>query len=185
MVIKSKGFIGIVIAFVFISLFLGLLIENCYAEEQRAEISFLGEPTYVLTNKVIKNNRVIGRTYLIDVTLYNTGNLRSEELVINLSDEEDFSLVNYTNLHPGETKTIPFTWSTMINRDQRITISYFPANLDTDWNQYNSGSKTLTIKIGAEDGLSATSTPGFEFMLVIMAFILFTILLKKDKTNRL
>ena len=74
----------------------------------------------------------------------------------------------------------------MINRNQRITISYFPANLDTDWNQYNSGSKTLTIKIGAEDGLSATSTPGFEFMLVIMAFIVFTILWKKkDKTNRL
>ena len=186
MVIKSKGFIEIIIAFVFISLFSGLLIENCCAEEQRAEISIVGEPTYTLTSRVIKNNRVLGRTFLVGVTIHNAGNIKSEELVVNLSDEEGFSLANYTYLDPGETKTISFTWSTMINRDQRITISYFPANLDTPWNKYNSGSKTLTIKIGDEDGLSATSTPGFEFMLVIMAVIVFTILWKKkDKTNSL
>ena len=179
MVIKSKGFIEIIIAFVFISLFSGLLIENCCAEEQRAEISIVGEPTYTLTSRVIKNNRVLGRTFLVGVTIHNAGNIKSEELVVNLSDEEGFSLANYTYLDPGETKTISFTWSTMINRDQRITISYFPANLDTPWNKYNSGSKTVMIKI--EDGLPATSTPGFEFLLVIIAVILIAFLLKKKR----
>lgn len=179
MAIKSKALIGITIVFLFIGLFLGLLIENCYAEEQRAEISIIGEPTYTLTNRVIKDNKVLGRTFLVDVTIHNAGNLRSEELVVNLSDEEGFSLANYTYLDPGETKIISFTWSTMINRDQKITINYFPLDLDADWNQYNSGSKTVMIKI--EDGLPATSTPGFEIISVIMAIIILAFLWKKKR----
>jgi len=179
MAIKLKIFIGIVIVSLFVGLFLGLLIENCSADEQRAEISIIGEPTYKLTNKVIKNNRVLGRTFLVDVTIHNAGDLRSEELVVNFTDEEGFSLADYIYLDPGETKIISFTWSTMLNRDQEITINYFPADIDATWNKYNSGSKTVMIKI--EDGLPATSTPGFEFLLVIIAVILIAFLLKKKR----
>lgn len=181
MEIKLKVLIGITIVFFFTSLFSGLLIENCSAEGQRVEVSILEEPTYMLTNKVIKNNRVLGRTYIVSVTIHNAGNLRSKELVVNLSDEEGFSLSNYTYLDPGETKIISFTWSTTINRDQLATINFFPSDIDAEWNQYNSGSKTFTIKIGNEDGLSATSTPGFEFLLVIIAVILIAFLLKKKR----
>jgi len=181
MKIKLKVLIGITIVLFFTSLFSGLLIENCSAEEQRAEVSILGEPTYTLTNKVIKNNRVLGRTYIVSVTIHNAGNLRSKELVVNLSDEEGFSLSNYTYLDPGETKITSFTWSTTINRDQRVTINFFPSDIDAEWNKYNSGSKTFMIKIRDKSGLPATSTPGFEFLLVIIVVILIAFLLKKKR----
>ena len=106
--IKLNIFISLIITFIFISLFSGIILEKCSAEEQRAEISFLGEPKYTLKNTIIQNNQVKGRTYSIEVTLYNAGNIRSEELIVNISDEEDFTLKKYTNLNPGETKIISF-----------------------------------------------------------------------------
>ena len=127
--IKLKVFLGLLTLFIFIGLLLGLLTENCCAELQHEDISILGNPTYKLTNKVIKNNQVLGRTYLVNVTLYNAGNLRSKELTVNLTDEEGYSLSDYTYLDPGETKIISFYWSTMLNRDQQISINFFPSNL--------------------------------------------------------
>jgi len=178
--IKSNVFIGLTIMFIFIGLFLGIIIEKCSAEEQQADISFLGEPIYTLKNKIIKNNQVIGRAYSIDVTLYNTGNKRSEELAVNITDEEGFSLrKNYIYLNPDESKIISFNWTTMINRDQKIIVNYFPMDLDTIWNQYNSGSKTLTIKIEDKDGLPATNTPGFELLLIITTVMMYAFFRKK------
>ena len=183
MEIKLKFFVGMLTIFLFIGLFSEIIIERSSAEEQRAEILILGEPTYTLTNKVIKNNRVIGRTYIIDVTFYNSGDARSEELVVNLTDEEGFSLENIIFLNPGETKIISFTWSTIINRDQRVTVNFFPLNLDVDRTQYNSGSKVFTIKIGDGSNLPATSTPGFELIVMIIAIIVFMFFQKKKEWN--
>ena len=178
--IKSNVFIGLTIMFIFIGLFPGIIIEKCSAEEQQADVSFLGEPTYTLKNKIIKNNQVIGRAYSIDVTLYNTGNKRSEELTVNITDEEGFSLrKNHIYLNPDESKIISFNWTTMINRDQKIIVNYFPTDLDAIWNQYNSGSKTLTIKIEDKDGLPATNTPGFELLLIITTVMMYAFLRKK------
>jgi hypothetical protein len=51
--IKLQALFGIIITFLVISSFFGLLAEISSAEEQRAEISLVGEPTYTLTNQVI------------------------------------------------------------------------------------------------------------------------------------
>lgn len=156
-----------------------IITEKCSAIEQQAEISFFGEPTYTLENKIIKNNQVIGRIYKIDVTLYNAGNLRSEELAVNFTDEEGFSLVKYTYINPGVTKIISFNWSTILNRDQEIQANFFPADLDTIWNQNNSGSKTFMIKINDKNGMPATNTPGFELTLIISSIIIFVYLIRR------
>ncbi len=179
--IKLKVIVVTMILFLSIGLFFGMIIEKSSAEEQQAEISFIGEPTYMLTNEIIKNNRVIGRTFTINITLYNAGNKKSEELAVNISDEEGFSLKKYTYLDPGETKIISFKWSTLINRDQKIVVRYLPADLDAAWTQYNHGSKTFTIKIEDKDGLPATSTPGFEVLLIIIAIIIYAFLRKKKE----
>jgi hypothetical protein len=167
--------------FLIISLFSGLIIKYCSAEEQQADISIIGDINYTLTNRLVKNNRVIGRTFEVSVTLQNVGNKKSDELVVNLSDEEGFSLSNLTYLDPGETKVITFIWSTMINRDQKITINFFPSDIGIDWNEYNKGSKNCLIKIKDNDGLTATNTPGFEFLLIILAIMLIVIVSKKRK----
>ena len=87
MEIKINIFTGLILTFIFIGILSSIITEKCSAEEQQAKISFLGEPTYKLMNKIIKNNQVIGRIYTIDITLHNAGKSRSELLTINITDE--------------------------------------------------------------------------------------------------
>lgn len=157
-----------------------MIVENICAEENRAEISFLGKPTYTLTNEIIKNDRIVGRSYLIKINLQNTGTKKSEELVVNITDEEGFSLRNLTYINPGESKIISFTWSTLLIRDQEITANFYPSDLDARWTKYNKGKTTFTIKMDNEnDGITATNTPGFEFLILIFAMIFLTIIYKR------
>ena len=83
-----------------------------------------------------------------------------------------------TYIEPGETKTISFNWSTINIRNQILKVNFYPSDLDTLWNKYNSGYKTFTIKVD-DNNIPATSTPGFEILLAIIAIICFTYLMKK------
>lgn len=165
------------ITIIIIILFSTILISNTLAEEERAEISILGEPTYELVNEVIKEN-FVGRTYLINVTLHNAGTIRSDELKVNLTDEEGFSLKIYTYLDPGETKVISFSWSTVRSTDQQLVTNFYPSNLNTEWNQYNSGSKSFTIEIDRKNGSAGKGIPGFEVTLLLI-IIIFLIIYKR------
>ena len=121
----------------------------------------------------------IGKTYEINVTLLNSGINSSEELIVNLTDEENFSLSKKIILNQNETKVVSFTWSTLLIKNQQIIVSFYPSNLDTDWNQYNHGSKTFTIYIADEKDKNTTNSPGFEIIFVIIAILIFIFLLKK------
>ena len=156
-----------------------LLSEELKAEGNLAEISILGEPTYKLNNTLEKNGMILGKTYQIDIILSNTGDIKSDEIEVNLTDEEGFSLSRRTYLEAGETKTISFTWSTINIRNQNLRANFYPSNLGTIWNKYNSGSKIFTIKV-AGDGVSGTSTQGFELVYLIVALIGILILFKKN-----
>jgi hypothetical protein len=147
-----------------------ITLDNCKAEDQ-VGVYIVGEPSYQLTNSIIKNNILIGQTYQINVTLYNSGYTRSIEFIVNLTDK-DSSLKKNISLGPGETKVVSFTWSTVKIKDQRLIIYFFPSDLDVIRTRYNSGSKSLTIKIENDKELPATSTPGFEIILVITAIFI-------------
>jgi hypothetical protein len=179
--IKLKVSIGIIITFLIIGLFVRILSEKSLAVEQQSEIIFLEEPTYILKNELEKDNEVIGRSYVIDIMLQNIGDKKSEKLIVNISDEEGFSLINYTQLNPGEIKTISFNWATQLNRDQKITANFFPEDINTIWTRYNCGTKSFTIEVDEEGGVSATNTPGFEFIYAIMAVIIITFFIKKKR----
>jgi hypothetical protein len=182
--IKSNLFINFFLSFLILFLFLGIANHICISEEQQAEIIFVGEPTYTLKNELKNNNVIVGRSYVINIVLQNIGNNKSEKLVVKISDEEGFSLTNHTQLYPGVTKTISFNWATLLNRDQQITVNFFPSDLDKIWTRYNSGKKTFTIKINdAEDGLTATNTPGFEIIIVFCAVIMNVILFRKKHSK--
>jgi len=176
--IKLK-FCALIIYTLFLLLVLFLpLSENCNAEEGNAIISILGEPTYKLNNTIVRDGRILGKTFQIDIVLVNTGNLKSDEIEINLTDEEGFSLSRRTYFEPGETKTISFTWSTINIRNQNLIVNYYPSDLDTLWNKYNSGSKTFTIKV-VDSSVPGASTPGFEIIFLITALIVLTNLIKR------
>ena len=179
--IKTKVLILVLIVSVIIVLLTTMLTQNTRAEENRAEIIFVDEPTYKLVNVLTKNNKEIGWTYQINVTLKNIGDKKSDELIVNLSDDEGFSLLNHTYFEPGETKTISFLWSTIQKRDHTMTIRYFPADLDKTWNIYNSGIRKLVIYYKPSNEVKGTSTPGFETIAVFISLITLIVLYRKLK----
>ena len=170
-------------AFAVILMFMGLCTiafpESIKADEQ-VGVYFVGEPTYTLTNTIIKNDRVIGKTFQINVTLYNSLDKKSEELTVNLTDR-DGSLQRDIILGPHETQTVSFTWSTIYIKNQRLAINFYPADLDAEWTPYNSGSQAFTIKVEDGNGLTATSTPGFEFVILTFGILVSISLLKKRR----
>jgi len=179
--IKTKVLILVLIVSVIIALLTTMLTQNTRAEENRAEIIFADEPTYKLVNVLTKNNQEIGWTYQIDIKLKNIGSKKSDELIVNLSDDEGFSLSNYTYIEPGETKDISFRWSTIQKRDHILTIRYFPADLDKTWNIYNSGIRKLIISYKPSNEIKSTSTPGFETMSAFISIITIILLYRTRK----
>jgi len=179
--IKSKFLSIVIFIFTVVCIFFVLLTEKSTAVSQ-AQVSFLGEPTYREISSIVKNGNVIGKTFQINVTLRNLGDLRSDELTVNLTDQEGFALTrNNIYVDPGKTEIISFIWSTTTIRNQQIGINFYPTDLDTIWDEYNSGSTRITVKLGDENGLPATSTPGFEIIALLFAVAILIFLLKKKK----
>jgi len=179
--IKSKVFI--------ISLTLALLIttisimftNGAIATENRLGLEFVGEPSYELINRVTKGGKTVGWTYRIQVDIKNNGDQKSQETTTNLTDEEGFELKNITTFQPGETKTINFLWSTTYGYDQTINVNYFPTEVDTNWNPYNSGKTSFKLIIDKEGGIPAAGTPGFEFILLIVVLSAIIFYFKRQK----
>jgi hypothetical protein len=154
------------------------LDENCVAEESPFYISIKGEPTYKLTNTIERNGRVIGKSYKIDIIFTNSGNYKSDEIEVNLTDQEGYTLIQRTYFNAGETKTITFNWSTVNIINQKLQVNYYPSNLDTAWNNYNSGKKSFTVKV-VDSSIPGASTPGFEIILLIATILCITFLIKR------
>ena len=162
--------------------FFSIAISETCCAENNYNVSFVGEPTYELLNTVKRGGNIIGKAYVINITLYNSGPDESEALIVNISDEEGFDLFQRISIDSGETKVVTFEWSTMLLRNQQILINFYPENSKNKKTLQNSGSTSLTIKIiDTNDDLTGTSTPGFEFLVVLSAIILLSILLKKKK----
>lgn len=171
----------IIIMYLFATCFslLSLLVsEGCTAQENRAEISFLGKPTYKLVSTADKNLGVW--RYEINVTLQNTGNKKSDELTVNLKSETD-SLNETTIIEPKNTSLITFQWGTISDKDQEITISFYPSAVDAVKNPYNSGSTSFTIIVGDIDPPPSEKTPGFEIFVMVLSLISITIYFRNKR----
>jgi len=149
--------------------------------DESYDVSFADEPTIELNHEIVTNNEVKGRVFFVNVSLENTGNIASDELTVNLTDEEGFTLSKTTTVSASEIKTISFTWSTVYLSDQTLHISFYPSDLNKATTQYNHGVTTISVSEEKTED-SNSNTPGFEIMLLIVAFI-FIIENKKRKTN--
>jgi hypothetical protein len=178
MVIKSKSWRIIVL---FLLIFFWFTVCETVLAEGQAIVEFGGSPTYEHTKTITLGDTIRGYSFEIIISIKNTGTLTSQPISVNLSDEEGFSLVypSSITLEPGETETVIFNWSTSLVRDQNVWISFFPADLNADRNQYNSGSTVLNIVIPKND--TTKKTPGFEIGIVIMSLLIITLLIKRIK----
>lgn len=167
-----KKFTFLICSIILLSTILLVFNETCEAKEYQSDVSFSKDPSYKLNKKLEKNGKIIAWTYEIYIDFINEGNLPSEDLIVNLTDEEGFTLKNNFKMDPGESKTITFTWSTMSEKDQNILIKYFPADPATIHTKYNSGETTLKMIIENDDTISAVSTPGFEVILTILSLLI-------------
>lgn len=179
--IKSKFLSIVIFIFTVTCLFFVFFVEESEAVNQ-AEVSFFGEPKYVELSSIVKNDKIIGKTFQINVTLHNSGDLRSDGITVNLTDQEGFTLRrDVLYIDPGKTEIASFIWSTTNIRNQQIIVSFYPTNLKTAWDDYNSGSTTLTIKIADEGGVPATSTPGFEILVFLFAVATLMFFIRKNR----
>jgi len=148
-----------------------LISGNCNAQSNRAEVSFLGEPTYRLLSAVEKGD-LEGWTYEINVTLKNIGDKKSDPLIVTLQNETETLIHSDIVVEAENTSKISFIWSTISSEDQDFTVSFSPVNEETPKNSYNGGSTSFSIIIGDVDKTPAEDTPGFELVIVILSFIL-------------
>ena len=156
-----------------ICLILNILNFSAIAEEEQAEISIKGIPTYELVSQNKIGNNIVSR-YNIFITFENKGNINSDLIKVNLSDSEDFNLNQDITIKSLQTKIITFNWSTIYTNDQQLEINYFPADLDAIRTKYNSGKTTFTIKI--IEGNGSNPTPGFEIAIIGLAIIIYVFL---------
>ena len=133
------------------------------AEEEIAEISIIGTPTYELINQNAFGETVVSR-YIISISFENKGNISSDLIEVNLSDQEGFVLTKFFTIDPSENKVITFNWSTIYTNNQQLNINYHPADLEALGNQYNSGKTTFILKVALENNDS--STPGFVIVTI-------------------
>jgi hypothetical protein len=176
--IKLKICTLLVYLIIFSNILFCLKTNECKAEENPYILSIEGDPTYQLTKTFEKNGKILGKSFKIDIILCNAGNSKSDEIEINLTDQEGILLSQRTFLEAGETKTITFNWSTINIINQNLRVSYYPSDLDTIWNKFNSGHKTFKIKV-VDDSMTGTSTPGFEIILMLIAICCISYLFRK------
>jgi len=161
---------------------ISMISTNTVARENGYDLDFAEEPEYELVNEFTKGGEVIGWSYKINIKIQNTGNTKSQETVINITDEEGVTLSKKTVINPDETKNIIFNWSTVYSKDQTIKTSFYPSDLDEIKNQYNSGSTTFTVIVDEKDDIAATSTPGFELILLLFSMLGVILIKRKNKS---
>lgn len=177
--IKIKSFLILLIISILVAVAVASFTQQTKAEQQRADLIFAEEPSYTLVSERTKNNKIIGWSYQIFVKIQNIGNKISDLTTVNITDDEGFTLSQKLIIEPNETKTAVFNWSTITKKDHNLFISYYPADLDTEWNKYNRAKTQMIIKMLDEDDIRGTSTPGFELLSLLLSLVSFVFILKK------
>lgn len=172
---KSKVFLLMLTCILFTGFFSGNVFETCTAEDESYKISMDVSSEFVKTTKIGGDTWVF---FNISITLYNSGNIESDNITVKLQDDDS----NYTregSVMPGETKTFIFVEHPLLGLGEReLGVSYCPTDLSIPMNDDNSGYTALTVEYGDGDGDG--STPGFE-IISLMCIIALIALIRKRK----
>ena len=154
-----------------------LFLSFQFVQAANPEIQISDFSYELLDREVVGPNTV--SDYNITVTLHNSGEGSSGEILVNLEDEEiPIPLTKNITLQPHESKTVFFLWGTYRYADQNITISFGPPDIDNH-RSYNSGSKIYRLDVIPAD--ETHSTPGFECLFILLILFSFILYQKKNK----
>jgi hypothetical protein len=129
-----------------------------------------------------------GHYYEIRVVLQNSGTVKSDELPVKFYDPEyNASLTSSMILSPtnysldlDESKVFYFSeWPTPLSGDVLLNISISPANPNVLTTSYNSEYYPYPLHIGSIN--KATSTPGFEIALLLIALVISLVSRKRNR----
>ena len=145
------------------------------SQDDSYEIS-ITDTTYEKTDVNDVHNIVY---YNISVTLENSGTIESEDITLQITDEDGNYTRNGTIL-PGSSKTFIFTDHPLIGlNDHTISLSFFPTDQFAPKNEYNSGEDSLTLIYNQGSGFD--TTPGFEAFFTLIILSLFVLIKKVRK----
>ncbi len=112
----------------------------------------------------------------INITLRNLDVNESDEMTLELIDQDNMSVKRKHTFDPLEKKSFLFINHPISGTgDHEITIKFYPTD-ETKKNSYNSGLETFVIN---KDDSQGGSTPGFEVTLILIALAIFVFLRKK------
>ena len=114
------------------------------------------------------------------ISLKNTGMGVSDEIRVDTwgeLEDENASLWSSSAIEPGETVEFIFDQILYGTGEHMLFYKYYPTNL-TLKNSYNSGEGSFKIDDGS---ITKENTPGFETILILLAFVFLYLINRKIK----
>ena len=157
----EKMILIIMLGVLFISIFSGVLVDKCSAEEPY--ILSMDDPTYEFVSSLEVGGRIYV-TFNINVILHNSGAVVTPIIIVKILDDDEIPMYRNGTISPGDSTS--FLFNDVIFRpvegknEYNAYISYYPDV--TDAANENQGETTLILKIS--DLKDGSSTPGFEIV---------------------
>ncbi len=117
----------------------------------------------------------------ISIMLKNSGNIRSDNITVQLTDEDNVVVRRNGTIDPGQTKTFLFTDYPVIGRKEHaINISYYPTFDRVKRTSDNQGTDVVLLFQNKD----ASSTPGFEVHVLILSLLIFMYRARKKQCKK-
>jgi len=170
--------LGIVLIFLMISTFLLNISTIIVKADNNYEIS-INDTDYKYIKKIKKGSFTF-EYFDISVTLYNSGPDTSDDMTVNLIDEDGSYNLTGT-LAPGEEKTFTFDNHPLIGQgNHNIKINFFPTDVN---NRRVKNTGSTTLKISRDKKENNNSVPGFELILLFLSIVIFYLIIYKKNNN--
>jgi hypothetical protein len=173
---KLSKIIGLIIIFLTFSTHLGMVINLSSAEDENYNIS-IADMTYTF----VKTEGIRGREfdyYNVVITLTNSGNVVSDDITVEIIGEDGLpEKRNQIIPANGENNYIFSNFYLEKSPEHKINVSYYPSGLTVhERNEYNSGIDSFIISTASNN---SESTPGFELLLFLIAFLVYLVIRKR------
>ena len=167
----------VLLSILFLGIFSCFLFDIASAEDDFYEISIIEKDYDIFRIREINGRKVV--YFNISVTLYNSGNIESDDITVKIEDEDGWYVRNDTLL-AHESKTFIFDDHPLLGMtEHRINISFYPTNKNVALTDYNHGEDVLILL--PEDKDENSFTPGFEAILLVMAVAIYVFLTRYKK----
>jgi hypothetical protein len=167
---KSRCIMVLIFTILCISSIPTIIINPISAEDNSYNISIVGKNYTIARIHELPGDDLV--FFNISITLRNSGSQESDNMTVEIQDEEMGTNFIHTNgtISPGQIKTfyfLDYPINGMI--EHRINISYHPTFESIEWTEFNHGTDVLVLLPEKKN----ETTPGFEIVFIFLALILY------------